>query len=67
MIYLQRLTLEILKVIITYVMKKNEDMPLDEQLEVLPFHVVILDEVADLMMVASKQVRRLYHAYCSNG
>ena len=39
-----------------YVMKKNEDMPLDEQLEVLPFHVVILDEVADLMMVASKQV-----------
>lgn len=31
-------------------------MPLDEQLEVLPFHIIILDEVADLMMVASKQV-----------
>ena len=30
-----------------YVLKKNEDMPLDEQLEVLPFHVVILDEVAE--------------------
>ena len=29
---------------------------MDEQLEILPFHVVILDEVADLMMVASKQV-----------
>lgn len=39
-----------------YVHKKNEDLPLDEQLEVLPFHVIILDEVADLMMVASKQV-----------
>ena len=29
---------------------------MDEQLEILPFHVVILYEVADLMMVASKQV-----------
>ena len=29
---------------------------MDEQLEILPFHVVILDEVADLMMVASKDV-----------
>ncbi|WP_282195051.1 DNA translocase FtsK [Thomasclavelia cocleata] len=39
-----------------YVHKKNGDLPLDEQLEVLPFHIIILDEVADLMMVASKQV-----------
>ncbi|WP_279166554.1 DNA translocase FtsK [Thomasclavelia cocleata] len=39
-----------------YVHKKNSDLPLDEQLEVLPFHIIILDEVADLMMVASKQV-----------
>lgn len=39
-----------------YARKKNEELPLDEQLEILPFHVVILDEVADLMMVASKQV-----------
>lgn len=40
----------------SYVHKKNSDLALDEQLEVLPFHIVILDEVADLMMVASKQV-----------
>ena len=39
-----------------YARKKNEELALDEQLEILPFHVVILDEVADLMMVASKQV-----------
>ena len=39
-----------------YVHKKNGDLPLDEQLEVLPFHIIILDEVADLMMVASKEV-----------
>ena len=39
-----------------YVHKKNGDLPLDKQLEVLPFHIIILDEVADLMMVASKQV-----------
>ena len=40
----------------TYVNKKNNKLSQDEQLELLPFHVVILDEVADLMMVASKQV-----------
>lgn len=39
-----------------YAHNKNEELPLDEQLEILPFHVIILDEVADLMMVASKQV-----------
>lgn len=50
-----------------YVMKKNEDMPLDEQLEVLPFHVVILDEVADLMMVASKQVEDCIMRIAPNG
>lgn len=40
----------------SYIHKKNETLALDEQLEFLPFHVIILDEVADLMMVASKQV-----------
>lgn len=40
----------------TYVNKKNNELAENEQLELLPFHVVILDEVADLMMVASKQV-----------
>lgn len=39
-----------------YALTQNDSLPLDKQLEILPFHVVILDEVADLMMVASKQV-----------
>ena len=33
----------------------NEDHT-DEPKEILPYHVIILDEVADLMMVASKDV-----------
>lgn len=38
-----------------YVEKKNQEND-DNQLEKLPYIVVILDEVADLMMVASKDV-----------
>ncbi|WP_249030339.1 DNA translocase FtsK [Tannockella kyphosi] len=36
--------------------KKKNDLSPDEKLEVLSYFVVILDEVADLMMVASKEV-----------
>ncbi|WP_294581591.1 DNA translocase FtsK [uncultured Thomasclavelia sp.] len=39
-----------------YVNKSNQTLSDDKQLSLLPYHVVILDEVADLMMVASKQV-----------
>lgn len=39
-----------------YAKKYNEDKPETEHKEVLSYHVVILDEVADLMMVASKEV-----------
>lgn len=34
----------------------NEDKAEDEKKEILSYHVIILDEVADLMMVASKDV-----------
>ena len=36
--------------------KKYNDEHKDEPKELLPYHVIILDEVADLMMVASKDV-----------
>lgn len=39
-----------------YVEKKNQENDAEHQLEILPYIVVILDEVADLMMVASKDV-----------
>lgn len=39
-----------------YARSKNIELPEDQRLEILPFHIIILDEVADLMMVASKQV-----------
>lgn len=39
-----------------YIEKKNQENDKDHQLEKLPYIVVILDEVADLMMVASKDV-----------
>lgn len=39
-----------------YVEKKNQENDKEHQLEKLPYIVVILDEVADLMMVASKDV-----------
>lgn len=40
----------------TFANKKNQQLEENDQIEVLPFIVVILDEVADLMMVASKDV-----------
>lgn len=39
-----------------YVEKKNQENDAEHQLEKLPYIVVIFDEVADLMMVASKDV-----------
>ena len=39
-----------------YVEKKNQENDAEHQLEKLPYIVVILDEVADLMMVAAKEV-----------
>lgn len=39
-----------------HIKSKNETLSEEEKLELLPFIVVILDEVADLMMVASKEV-----------
>ena len=40
----------------SYINKKNEELEDGKKLEKLPYIVVILDEVADLMMVASKDV-----------
>ncbi len=39
-----------------YVDKKNEGVPECEQLRKLPYIVVIIDELADLMLVAAKEV-----------
>ena len=39
-----------------YVEKKNKTLPQDEQMKKMPFIVVIIDELADLMLVASKDV-----------
>ena len=39
-----------------YVEKKNKALPPDEQMKKMPFIVVIIDELADLMLVASKDV-----------
>ena len=39
-----------------YANNKNSNLEDDDKIEVLPYHVVILDEVADLMLVASKDV-----------
>ena len=40
----------------TYVDKKNETLPEDEKINRLPYIVVIIDELADLMLVAAKEV-----------
>lgn len=39
-----------------YVDKKNETLPEDEKINRLPYIVVIIDELADLMLVAAKEV-----------
>lgn len=39
-----------------FIKEYNQNHDESEQKEVLPYHVIILDEVADLMMVASKDV-----------
>ena len=39
-----------------YVDKKNEKLSADEQIKKLPYIVVIIDELADLMLVAAKEV-----------
>ena len=39
-----------------YVEKMNKTLPPDEQIKKMPFIVVIIDELADLMLVASKDV-----------
>ena len=39
-----------------YVDKKNESLPDDEKINRLPYIVVIIDELADLMLVAAKEV-----------
>ena len=39
-----------------YVEKKNEKLDEDEQIQKLPYIVVIIDELADLMLVAAKEV-----------
>lgn len=36
--------------------KKNERLPEDEQIKPMPYIVVIIDELADLMLVAAKEV-----------
>lgn len=40
----------------TYVEKKNETLPDGDKLRKLPYIVVIIDELADLMLVAAKEV-----------
>ena len=40
----------------TYIDKKNESLSDDEKIKHLPYIVVIIDELADLMLVAAKEV-----------
>ena len=41
----------------TYIDKQNEKLPEGEKLNKLPFIVIIIDELADLMLVAAKEVQ----------
>ena len=41
----------------TYVEKKNETLPEGERLRPMPYIVIIIDELADLMLVAAKEVQ----------
>ena len=40
-----------------YVDKKNENLPESEHLKKMPYIVIIIDELADLMLVAAKEVQ----------
>ncbi|MDD6387997.1 MAG: DNA translocase FtsK 4TM domain-containing protein [Bacilli bacterium] len=40
-----------------YVDKKNENLPQSEHLKKMPYIVIIIDELADLMLVAAKEVQ----------
>ena len=40
-----------------YVDKKNENLPKSEHLKKMPYIVIIIDELADLMLVAAKEVQ----------
>ena len=39
-----------------YLMEKNKNLPESEQIKLMPYIVVIIDELADLMLVAAKEV-----------
>ena len=41
----------------TYIDKKNESLPDGEKLKKIPYIVIIIDELADLMLVAAKEVQ----------
>ena len=39
-----------------HIKRKNEELPESEQIKLMPYIVVIIDELADLMLVAAKEV-----------
>ena len=59
MIYSNILQQEISKDIISIFVKQNEE--LEEKQSELPYIVVIVDELADLMMVAGKEVEMRFN------